>query len=35
MRVEYEGNRVKQVKYGEPSTEDYAIEDYTYDEQHA
>ena len=33
MRVEYEGNRVKQVKYGEPSTEDYAIEDYTYDGQ--
>ena len=33
MRVEYEGNRIKQVKNGEPSTEDYAIEDYTYDEQ--
>ena len=33
MRVEYEGNRIKQVKNGEPSTEDYAIEDYTYDGQ--
>ena len=33
IKVEYEGNNVKQVKYGEPSTEDYAIEDYTYDEQ--
>ena len=33
MRLEYEGNRIKQVKYGEPSTEDYAIEDYTYDGQ--
>ena len=33
IKVEYEGNNVKQVKYGEPSTEDYAIEDYTYDGQ--
>ena len=33
MRVEYEGNRIKQLKHGEPSTEDYAIEDYTYDGQ--
>ena len=33
MRIEYEGNRIKQVKNGEPSTEDYAIEDYTYDGQ--
>ena len=33
MRVEYEGNRIKQTKYGEPSTEGYAIEDYTYDGQ--
>ena len=33
MRIEYEGNRIKQVKNGEPSTERYAIEDYTYDGQ--
>ena len=33
IRVEYEGNRIKQTKYGEPSTERYAIEDYTYDGQ--
>ena len=33
IRVEYEGNLIKQVKYGEPSTEGYAIKDYTYDGQ--
>ena len=31
IKVEYEGNHITQMKYGEPSTEDYAIEDYIYD----
>ena len=33
IKAEYLGDRITQMKYGEPSTEDYAIEDYTYDEQ--
>ena len=33
IKVEYEGNNVKQLKDGEPSTEGYSIKDYTYDGQ--
>jgi len=33
IKAEYLGDRITQMKYGEPSTEDYAIEDYTYDGQ--
>ena len=33
IKAEYLGDRITQIKYGEPSTEDYAIEDYTYDGQ--
>ena len=33
IKAEYLGDRITQTKYGQPSTENYAIKDYTYDGQ--
>lgn len=33
IKAEYLGDRITQTKHGQPFAEDYAIEDYTYDEQ--
>ena len=33
IKAEYLGDRITQVKYGQPSAENYAIEDYVYDGQ--